>query len=51
MLAKAKAEADAAMYSKMVDILQDKTGSVDKSKEKSTTVCRDISKPGGCPRA
>ena len=31
VLGRAKAEADAAMYGKMVDILQDKTGSVDKS--------------------
>ena len=49
--ARAKAEANSAMLTKIVDILQDKTGSPDQTKEKSTTVCRDISKPGGCPRA
>ena len=50
-LAKKVEEADSTMYSKMVDILQDIMGSVDQSKQKSTTICRDISKPGGCPRA
>ena len=51
VLARAKAEADCAMYSKMVEIMQDKSGSADKSKQKSTTLCRDIGKPGGCPMA
>ena len=51
VLARAKAEADCAMYSKMVEILRDKSGSADKSKQKSATLCRDIGKPGGCPRA
>ena len=48
--ARAKAEADCAKFSKMVDILQDKNVS-DKSTTKSKVVCRDLNKPGGCPRA
>ena len=51
MSARAKAEADFAKFSKMVDILKDRNTTVEKSKSKSTVVCRDISKPGGCPRA
>ena len=51
MSAKAKAEADYAKFCKMVDILQDRSIASEKSKSKSTVVCRDISKPGGCPRA
>ena len=48
--ARAKAEADCAKFSKMVDILQNKTES-DKNKPKSKALCRDINKTGGCPRA
>ena len=48
---RAKAEADCAKFSKMVDILQDRTTTAEKTKAKSTVGCRDISKPGGWPRA
>jgi hypothetical protein len=48
--ARAKAEADCAKFSKMVDILQD-TNSKEKSKTKPKVVCRDVNKAGGCPRA
>ena len=46
---RAKAEADCAKFSKMVDILQDRN-TTEKNQSKSTVVCRDISKPGSCPR-
>ena len=44
---RAKAEADCAKFSKMVDILQDRSKATEKSKSKSSVVCRDISKPAG----
>ena len=57
VIARAKAESDCAKYSKMVDILQDKNNpndqnkTTDQNKNKSKVLCRDINKPGGCPRA
>ena len=42
--ARAKAEADCAKFSKMVDILQDRNTTAEKNKSKSTVVCRDITK-------
>ena len=51
VVARAKAESDCAKFSKMVDILTDKTTSTDKNKAQSKALCRDVNKPGGCPRA
>ena len=51
VIARAKAESDCAKFSKMVDILTDKNKSTDKNKTQSKAICRDINKPGGCPRA
>ena len=49
--ARAKAEADAAKFSKMVDILQECEGRRKETMEKSKDKCRDVGRPGGCPRA
>ena len=49
--ARAKAEADCAKFSKMVDILQQCPGNQKDIQEKPRIKCRDVSKPGGCPRA
>ena len=51
VIARAKAESDCAKFSKMVDILQDKNTSTDQTKNTSKALCRDVNKPGGCPRA
>ena len=49
VLARSKAEADCSKFSKMVDILQSKTDTNEKNL-KTKVVCRDLGKPGGCPR-
>ena len=50
VLARSKAEADSSKFSKMVDILQSRK-EPNENNLKPKVVCRDISKPGGCPRA
>ena len=49
--ARGKAEADSSKFSKMVDILQQSEASRKEAPDKSTIKCRDVGKPGGCPRA
>ena len=51
VVARAKAEADAAKFSKMVDILQQCEDRRKETTDKSKVRCRDVGKPGGCPRA
>ena len=49
-MARAKAEADCSKFSKMVDILHNRK-EPEKGNPKSKVLCRDLNKPGGCPRA
>ena len=49
--ARAKAEADASKFSKMVDILQQCPGTKKDVSDKPKIKCRDVGKSGGCPRA
>ena len=48
--ARAKAEADAAKFSNMVDILQQCEGRRKEITDKAKEKCRDVGRPGGCPR-
>ena len=49
--ARAKAEADASKFSKMVDILQQCEDRRKETTDRSQVKCRDVGRPGGCPRA
>ena len=49
--ARAKAEADSSMFSKMVEILQQTQGTRNEPQDKSKVKCRDVGKTEGCPRA
>ena len=48
---RAKAEADCAKFSKMVDILQQCEERRKDPTDKSKVKCRDVGRAGGCPRA
>ena len=48
---RAKAEADCAKFSKMVDILQQCEERRKETTDKSKVKCRDVGRAGGCPRA